>query len=165
MGFEDVARALVDLSNAIPVVFPVHPRTRARLDALDLPNGTITLIEPLGYIDFLALEVSARAVITDSGGVQEETSFLQVPCFTVRENTERPVTVRQGTNRLLGIDPNALKTIPELLGRPKPTGRIAGWDGSASERAAEVLIAALEPPAGGVGHAPTTTEAASRGVR
>ena len=147
-GFEAVARALVDLSNEIQVVFPVHPRTRAQLDRFELPEGRMALVAPLGYIDFLALEVSARGVITDSGGVQEETSFLQVPCFTVRENTERPVTVQQGTNRLLGVDPNALQLIPKLLDRPKSTMPIAGWDGLASPRAAEALLRTLESAAG-----------------
>jgi UDP-N-acetylglucosamine 2-epimerase (non-hydrolysing) len=140
-----IAGGLVELSRTIPLVFPVHPRTRARLAELELPSGRMKLIEPLGYIDFLALEASARGVITDSGGVQEETTFLQVPCFTLRANTERPITVRQGTNRLLGLDPDALGLIPTLLERPRPArGRPAGWEGSASVRAARVLLDGLD---------------------
>jgi UDP-N-acetylglucosamine 2-epimerase (non-hydrolysing) len=139
-----IARGLVELSRTIPLVFPVHPRTRARLVELELPAGQMKLIEPLGYIEFLALEASARGVITDSGGVQEETTFLQVPCFTLRANTERPITVRQGTNRLLGLDPDALRLIPTLLDRARrPTARPAGWEGSASVRAARVLLEGL----------------------
>ena len=149
--FVDFARGLVDLSNVIPIVFPVHPRTRAQLERLELPEGRMTLIEPVGYIDFLALETSACGVITDSGGVQEETSFLQVPCFTIRENTERPITLQQGTNRLLGLDPGALRLIPKLLDRPMSTGHIPGWDGFASARAAEVLLDALDPTPGDLG--------------
>jgi UDP-N-acetylglucosamine 2-epimerase (non-hydrolysing) len=139
-----IAGGLAELSRTIPLVFPVHPRTRARLAELDLPPGRMKLIEPLGYIDFLALEASARGVITDSGGVQEETTFLQVPCFTLRDNTERPITVRQGTNRLLGLDPDALRLIPTLLDRPRrPSVPPAGWEGSASVRAARVLLGGL----------------------
>jgi UDP-N-acetylglucosamine 2-epimerase (non-hydrolysing) len=145
--FIDVAQALADLSNAIQIVFPVHPRTRAQLAKLALSGGRMTIIEPVGYVDFVALESSALGVITDSGGVQEETSFLRVPCFTMRENTERPVTVQEGTNRLLGVDPEALRLIPALLDRPKSATPIPGWDGCAAARAARVLADVLETAA------------------
>ena len=97
-----VMDALEQLSERIPIVFPVHPRTRANL-ADNTSRGQVTLIDPLGYLEFLSLEADAGAVLTDSGGVQEETSYLGVPCFTLRESTERPVTIRAGTNTLLGV--------------------------------------------------------------
>jgi UDP-N-acetylglucosamine 2-epimerase (non-hydrolysing) len=148
-AFAGVARALLELSHSIPVVFPAHPRTRARLDSIELPAGRLHVVDPVGYVDFLALEASARGVITDSGGVQEETTFLDVPCFTVRENTERPVTVRSGSNRLLGLDPAALGMIPKLLERPRrPSRPLRGWEGSASVRAADVLLEAMLAIAG-----------------
>ncbi len=132
------------LSRHMPIVFPMHPRTRARSRDF-LPSGTaLHVIDPVGYIDFLALEWSAAAVLTDSGGIQEESTFMDVPCFTLRDNTERPVTLTQGTNRLLGLRVEAVAQIPELLAerlpqRPAP----AGWDGRAGERVASVLAAAL----------------------
>ena len=100
----------------MPVLFPVHPRTRERLGARvdDLPAG-LQLIDPVGYLDFLSLEADAGAVLTDSGGIQEETTYLGVPCFTLRDNTERPVTIEAGTNRLLGLDPARIDEIPGLL--------------------------------------------------
>jgi len=138
--------ALGQLAARHPVVLPVHPRVRARL--AELPDASaLHIVDPVGYVDFLALEAHALGVVTDSGGVQEETSYLGVPCFTVRDNTERPVTVERGTNTLLGLDPNALLRIPELLGARRPGVRpaIPGWDGHASERLADVLVADLAP--------------------
>ena len=130
-----LARVAVDM----PVIFPVHPRTRKMLGA-DAPPG-VRLIDPVGYLDFLSLEADAAAVLTDSGGIQEETTYLGIPCFTLRDNTERPVTVRAGTNTLLGLDPGRIAEIPGLLGglggeRPQPPEK---WDGKASERVADVL--------------------------
>ena len=107
----------------MPVVFPVHPRTRKMMEALAdwSPPAGLLLIEPLGYLDFLSLLTDARAVLTDSGGIQEETTYLGVPCFTLRANTERPVTVELGTNTLLGLDPAAIAEIPATLAaRPTP---------------------------------------------
>ena len=102
------------------------------------------LIDPVGYVDFLALESRAGAVITDSGGVQEETTFLGVPCFTLRDNTERPVTLTQGTNHLLGLHIEALRKIPRMLdSAPSPLRAPSGWDGRAGERVAEVIADAL----------------------
>lgn len=147
-NFVDFAIRLAELGEALPLVFPVHPRTRARLDSMGFALGGMRLVEPLGYLDFLALETSARGVITDSGGVQEETTYLGVPCFTIRENTERPITLQQGTNHLIGIDPHALRLIPEMLARPfRQTAPPPGWDGRASERAANVLLDQLTPGA------------------
>jgi UDP-N-acetylglucosamine 2-epimerase (non-hydrolysing) len=140
---ETVAQ-LSHLAQEMPVVFPVHPRTRKMMEALDgwsAPAGLI-LIEPFGYLDFLSLETDARAVLTDSGGIQEETTFLGVPCFTLRANTERPVTVELGTNTLLGLDPGAISEIPASLAerparrRPDPPPL---WDGHAAERIADIL--------------------------
>jgi UDP-N-acetylglucosamine 2-epimerase (non-hydrolysing) len=135
---------LRELAHEIPVVFPVHPRTRARLQHLghDAPPG-LTLTEPLGYLEFIGLEAEARFVLTDSGGVQEETSALGVRCFTLRDSTERPVTIELGTNTLLGARPERIAEIAGLLDTPLPEQPIPLWDGHAGERAAEELVGAL----------------------
>ena len=143
--FERTLEALGRLSERIPVVFPMHPRARARISD-DLPgrHRHLALVEPVGYVDFLALQVGAAGVVTDSGGVQEETTYLKVPCFTLRDNTERPITLTQGTNRLLGLDPETLDEVPELLDQTLiPLSPPAGWDGAAAERLAGVLAAHL----------------------
>ena len=130
------------VARELPVVFPMHPRTRKMVDGVGL-DPSLRLLEPLGYLEFLALEADAAAVLTDSGGVQEETTFLGVPCFTLRDNTERPVTLRAGTNTLLGLDPARIANIPAALSaaarltHPPPPG----WDGHAAERLAEVICA------------------------
>ena len=123
----------------LPVVFPIHPRTRKMLGD-DAPSA-VTLIDPVGYLDFLSLEADAAAVLTDSGGIQEETTYLGIPCFTLRDNTERPVTVRAGTNTLLGLRPERIAEIPALLDeapkeRPQAPEK---WDGKAAERVADAL--------------------------
>lgn len=138
-------QVLEELSHQATVVFPVHPRTRKRLEELGVAaNGTrLQLINPLGYLEFLALQRDARLVITDSGGVQEETTYLQVPCITVRRNTERPVTADVGTNLLVGDDLDQLRQAANraLAGQWK-SGKIPPlWDGRAGERLAEVLAA------------------------
>jgi UDP-N-acetylglucosamine 2-epimerase (non-hydrolysing) len=123
------------------VVFPIHPRTRARLpESFEAPG--LKLVEPLGYLDFLALTAEARLVMTDSGGIQEETTALGVPCLTMRENTERPVTVEVGTNQLVGTDPaKAVTAAREVLAGRARQGRMPEkWDGRAAERVAEVLV-------------------------
>ena len=131
------------LSRELPVVFPVHPRTRARLGKTSA-SSRLRLIEPVGYLDFLALQAGAAAVITDSGGVQEETTFLRVPCFTLRATTERSVTVSQGTNRVLGLDMERIEAVPDLLRETAvPLAPPAGWDGRAAERIVDVLLAVL----------------------
>jgi UDP-N-acetylglucosamine 2-epimerase (non-hydrolysing) len=142
--FGRVLESLALLSSVMPVVFPMHPRSRARVpDDFERPER-LHVVDPVGYVDFLALQAHARAVITDSGGVQEEATFLRVPCFTVRENTERPITIREGTNELLGLDPDALQQIPWLLKRPRiPLQPPPGWDGRAAGRVAEHLAIAL----------------------
>src|SRR3954454_15767932 len=105
--------ALEEVGASLPVLFPAHPRTRKMLGGRS-PAG-VEMIDPIGYLDFLSLEADAAAVLTDSGGIQEETSYLGVPCFTLRDNTERPVTIRAGTNTLLGLDPARIAEIPALL--------------------------------------------------
>jgi UDP-N-acetylglucosamine 2-epimerase (non-hydrolysing) len=141
---EPVMSALAQLASELPVVFPIHPRTRARLSEKAASAAGLHLIDPVGYLDFLALETFAAGVLTDSGGVQEETTYLGVPCFTLRENTERPVTITHGTNRLLGLRPEAISDIPRWLTERTGTLRApAGWDGKASSRVAELLVAGL----------------------
>ena len=132
---------LAALAREMPVVFPVHPRTRARMEVVEAEHPGLLLSEPLGYIDFLSLLADAGAVLTDSGGIQEETTFLGIPCFTLRANTERPITVTAGTNTLLGLDPTAISTIPTALSQrpampPEPPPL---WDGHASERIADIV--------------------------
>ncbi|MCA1823989.1 MAG: non-hydrolyzing UDP-N-acetylglucosamine 2-epimerase [Mycobacteriales bacterium] len=134
-----IMAALAEIAQRCPVVFPVHPRTRAQLTAAALG---VLLTEPLGYLDFIALEAAARVVLTDSGGVQEETTVLGVPCLTLRDNTERPITVTEGTNRVVGRDPQAvLRATWDVFERPPPARKPALWDGHAGQRIAEVLTA------------------------
>jgi UDP-N-acetylglucosamine 2-epimerase (non-hydrolysing) len=136
---------LAALAAELPVVFPVHPRTRARLEALGLgASAGVRLTEPLGYLEFLGLLAGAAAALTDSGGIQEETTFLGVPCFTLRSNTERPVTCELGTNTLLGLDPARIAEVPELMEAQaaEPPSVPPLWDGRASERIVDVLAGA-----------------------
>jgi UDP-N-acetylglucosamine 2-epimerase (non-hydrolysing) len=134
-------KALGELAEELPLVFPVHPRARARLEDQDVSG--MRLIEPAGYLDFLALQAGARVVLTDSGGVQEETTVLGVPCLTLRDTTERPVTVAEGTNTVVGRDPaRILDEARRVLRDPPPPRRPALWDGRAGERIADVLTAA-----------------------
>jgi UDP-N-acetylglucosamine 2-epimerase (non-hydrolysing) len=138
-GLELVLAELERLAATMDVIFPVHPRTRARLDESRFPRVRFT--PPVGYLEFLSLESDARAVLTDSGGVQEETTYLGVPCFTLRATTERPVTVRLGTNTVLGLEPARVGEIPALLAQ-RPKQRPAPpplWDGQASVRIADVV--------------------------
>jgi UDP-N-acetylglucosamine 2-epimerase (non-hydrolysing) len=135
--------ALATLARSLPVVFPVHPRTRARLEApaLAASAAALRLAEPLGYLDFLSLSAGARLVLTDSGGLQEETTALGVPCLTLRENTERPITVSEGTNQVVGTDPGRIgAAAAALLARPPAPRCPALWDGRAGERVAEALL-------------------------
>ncbi len=133
------------LAAEVPVVFPVHPRTRARIGqaGLDGVLHDVELTAPLPYLSFLGLQAGARMVLTDSGGVQEETSALGIRCFTLRDTTERPVTVELGTNTVLGARPERIAEIPTLLTVPKPGGPIPLWDGRAGVRAAEAILDAL----------------------
>ena len=136
---EAIAGALRDLAEEQPVIFPVHPRTRQRMEATGVNLGRVRLLEPIGYFAMLDLVQGAFAVVTDSGGLQEETTALGVPCFTVRENTERPVTITEGTNVLVP-DPHALASRVRAARDARPAGRIPeGWDGSAAVRIVEAL--------------------------
>ena len=149
---DGILGVLADLSRRMPVVFPVHPRTRARLDVdrwRRFPG--LHLTGPLSYGDFLSLEKNAAGVVTDSGGVQEETTYLGVPCLTVRDDTERPVTVTTGTNTVVGRDPDRLRDALESVlaqGRQRTDRRPDLWDGRTAERIARVLTGqtAGQPP-------------------
>lgn len=137
-----IVAALARVSQRLPVIFPVHPRTRQRMKTLNLAgSAAIHLTDPLGYLDFLALQRHATVVITDSGGIQEETTLLGVPCLTVRENTERPVTVTLGTNVLVGRDMARLEAeVASVLDGQFKRGQIPPlWDGKAGERIAAIL--------------------------
>jgi len=127
--------ALDHVAESLPVIFPVHPRTRKNLDG----STRVLMTEPLPYRQFLSLEAKAAAVVTDSGGIQEETTVLRIPCFTLRENTERPITIELGTNTLLGLEPERLRELPTLLAEPKHGQIPPLWDGQAGERAAEEI--------------------------
>jgi UDP-N-acetylglucosamine 2-epimerase (non-hydrolysing) len=139
-----IVEALAKLAEDVPVVFPLHPRTRARLepmgDAHRLAAAGVRCTPPLGYLDFLSLEAGAGAVVTDSGTVQEETSALGVPCFTLRSATERTVTLSHGTNALLGDDPRDITDVRPSGRAPTPCA-IPLWDGRAGERVADALVA------------------------
>ncbi|HEY5724350.1 MAG TPA: UDP-N-acetylglucosamine 2-epimerase (non-hydrolyzing) [Methylomirabilota bacterium] len=137
--------AVARIQAEIPVVFPVHPRTRARIARLDGRLGDLRglrLIEPQPYLDFVQLMASARCVLTDSGGIQEETTALRVPCLTLRENTERPITATRGTNRVVGVDPAAIfGAWREVATGRWPVGELPElWDGKAAERIVRVLL-------------------------
>jgi UDP-N-acetylglucosamine 2-epimerase (non-hydrolysing) len=137
----DAVAQLAALARELPVVFPVHPRTRAMMEAIESDHPGLLLCDPLGYLDFLSLLADSRAVLTDSGGIQEETTYLGIPCFTLRDNTERPITITAGTNTLLGLDPTAISKIPAALSqRPASTPEPPPlWDGKAAERIADIV--------------------------
>jgi UDP-N-acetylglucosamine 2-epimerase (non-hydrolysing) len=144
------AESLRALAARMPIVFPVHPRTRARLldeDPTLADARGLTMLEPIGYLEFLALVAGAAGVLTDSGGIQEETTFLGVPCLTLRQNTERPITASMGTNMLLGLAPERIRDAPELLAEVRTRAHQIPplWDGHAAERIVDVL-AELETP-------------------
>lgn len=133
-------RALLEVLNTVadrlPVVFPMHPRTKNVVEREGIPLGKIQLLPPLGYLDFLRLQEQARLMLTDSGGIQEETTILHVPCLTLRDNTERPATITQGSNKLVGTDPQAVKAAAHaaLDDDTIPTATPDLWDGKTSER-------------------------------
>jgi UDP-N-acetylglucosamine 2-epimerase (non-hydrolysing) len=136
-----ILQSLLEVSEQIAVVFPVHPRTRQRIADLGMLLGKFHLCEPLPYLEFLALQRRATAVLTDSGGIQEETTYLGVPCVTLRDNTERPVTVTLGTNTLVGRDRHKLTSeLTKFLNGEGKQGTVPPlWDGQAGERIAEIL--------------------------
>ncbi len=143
--FKGLLGALGEVAADCPLVLPAHPRVAPLLAALDVPPG-IRVIEPLGYLDFVALQASARLVMTDSGGVQEETTALGVPCLTLRDTTERPITITEGTNVLVGRDPARIVAEARRVLRDGVTARRpALWDGRAGERIADVLVDETRP--------------------
>jgi UDP-N-acetylglucosamine 2-epimerase (non-hydrolysing) len=135
-----IAGALRSIAEQRPVLFPVHPRTRARIEALGLDLGAVRLLDPIGYHEMLDLVSHAHVVVTDSGGLQEETTALGIPCLTVRENTERPVTITEGTNQL-APDPERLPELVRTAHRRAGARRPEGWDGHAGERVIDALLA------------------------
>jgi len=144
---EKLLDALEVVQEDMPIVFPAHPRTRAKLAAFGLGERLesmrgLRVLDPIGYLDFLKLMASARLVLTDSGGIQEETTILQVPCLTLRENTERPVTVELGGNRLVGVDPHRIVTAYRdvMHAGQRPFAIPPLWDGRAAQRIVEVLV-------------------------
>lgn len=145
--FGRILDALLTISEELPIVFPVHPRTRGKIDEFGFADriklSKIKLIEPLGYLDFMRLYSGARLVLTDSGGLQEETTVLGIPCLTLRHNTERPITVEMGTNLLVGTDPAKIKDAASsvLSGQPKGAERRTPplWDGKAANRICDEL--------------------------
>ena len=138
---KSILASLLTVNEQLHVVFPVHPRTRMRIAQFGIKVDKLHLLEPVPYIEFLALQRRAMAVITDSGGIQEETTYLQVPCLTVRSNTERPITVTMGTNTLVGHDSRklAMELTAILDGKAKRGSIPPLWDGQAGERIADVL--------------------------
>lgn len=137
---KNLLTAIAEIASDIPVVFPLHPRTRGRIEAFGLDGllKTISVLPPVGYLEMLGLMKEAKLVMTDSGGVQEETTALGVPCLTLRENTERPITITEGTNTLIGTDTDRLKAVvKEILQGGGKGGRIPEfWDGRAAQRIA-----------------------------
>jgi UDP-N-acetylglucosamine 2-epimerase (non-hydrolysing) len=145
-AFNRILEALDGIAQRLPIVFPVHPRTRKNIEAFGLTDRInqlhgLRLIEPLGYLDFLSLYSGARLVLTDSGGIQEETTVLGIPCLTLRENTERPVTVSSGTNKIVGTDTGTiLREANKALDSPAPAASaIPLWDGHTAERIVDIL--------------------------
>jgi UDP-N-acetylglucosamine 2-epimerase (non-hydrolysing) len=140
-NLKNILESLLEVNERLEVVFPVHPRTRQRIEKFAINIEKLHLLEPLPYIEFLSLQRRAAVVITDSGGIQEETTYLGVPCLTLRSNTERPVTVSMGTNVLVGQDRRLLDSeLSRILEGKAKKGSIPPlWDGRASERIAQAL--------------------------
>ncbi len=140
-SLEEFRQALTEIGKVLPLIFPVHPRTRARIEAGGANWEPVRMMEPLGYLDFLGLMANARLVLTDSGGIQEETTALGVPCVTMRDNTERPITLTMGTNRLAGTTRERIVSAAhDAFSGEVPTGSQPPlWDGSAAVRVADVV--------------------------
>ena len=146
--FSDLLDALISIGEKLPVIFPVHPRTRGNIEKFGfsekVENSNIQLINPLGYLDFMRLYSGAKLVLTDSGGLQEETTALGIPCLTLRENTERPITIELGTNHLVGTNPQKIKQTAFEILENKDTKKAAKipplWDGHAAGRICDALL-------------------------
>jgi len=140
-SLDEIAAALIEISQTVPLYFPVHPRTRTHLERTTIGrSANITLLEPLGYLDFLGLMSHSSVVLTDSGGIQEETTVLGIPCLTLRKNTERPVTIEQGTNTLAGTRRASILAAWKAMREHPKTGCIPPlWDGAAAERCLDAL--------------------------
>jgi UDP-N-acetylglucosamine 2-epimerase (non-hydrolysing) len=141
-NLKGILTSLLEVNRELVVVFPTHPRTRQRIVDFRLSTEQLRLLDPLPYIEFLSLQTGATVVITDSGGIQEETTYLGIPCLTMRENTERPITIALGTNTLIGLDCNKLKAeLSKILSGEGKKGIIPPlWDGLTGERIANVLL-------------------------
>jgi UDP-N-acetylglucosamine 2-epimerase (non-hydrolysing) len=146
--FSGLIEAMLEISNKIPIIFPAHPRSRGKIDefgfAEKVEASNIKLIDPLGYLDFMRLYSGAKLVLTDSGGLQEETTALGIPCLTLRKNTERPITIEMGTNILVGTNPEKIKqtAFEVLANNSKIEAKIPPlWDGKTAERICNALIA------------------------
>lgn len=141
-SLKNLLEEIIDNSQDLPLVFPVHPRTAKNLEHLAISNPRLHLIEPLGYLEFNYLVKHAKAVITDSGGITEETTVMGIPCMTLRDNTERPETITTGTNELIGTNPQAIKPALEKLfsGDWKKGGIPEKWDGETATRIVEIIM-------------------------
>jgi UDP-N-acetylglucosamine 2-epimerase (non-hydrolysing) len=141
-SLRELMRAILEGTAGLPIVFPVHPRTAKNLERLGITAPNLHLISPLGYLEFNYLVQHAKGIITDSGGVTEEASVMNVPCLTLRDSTERPETIQLGTNQLVGTNPKNLQPFLEkiLRGEWKQYQGIPLWDGNAAERIVEVLV-------------------------
>ena len=147
---QGIFEALVELASRLDIIFPAHPRTLKMFEAFDLmklveQQPRIRMVEPVGYLDFLCLMARSKLLLTDSGGIQEETTVLGVPCLTLRFNTERPITLTQGTNQLVGNDKEKiLEAAEKILSGQTAQGRIPDlWDGGAAERITDILLEKL----------------------
>jgi UDP-N-acetylglucosamine 2-epimerase (non-hydrolysing) len=144
---ERVMTTMVRISRQLPILFPVHPRTAESMKSLQIELNSVILCDPMPYPTFVGLMAKAKCVLTDSGGVQEETTVLNIPCLTLRENTERPVTLTTGTNRLVGTDPVRIEgSFREILSDRWPVGRRPPlWDGKASQRIVDIIENSFHP--------------------
>jgi UDP-N-acetylglucosamine 2-epimerase (non-hydrolysing) len=162
-AFEPIMQGIAAIARDLPLVFPIHPRTRRALERSALASrlaaeGRLTVIDPLGYLEFLGLLAESAVALTDSGGIQEETTILQVPCLTLRENTERPVTVTEGTNQIVGTDPERILAAWSRLDAPARVRRVPQlWDGAAAHRIIEILRTSIPVEEGEGRSAPPAT--------
>jgi len=141
-SFKRIMGAILEIGKKIPVIFPAHPRTKKQMDQFEFSSNGLLVSDPLGYLDFIALEMNAGLVLTDSGGVQEETTFFKVPCLTIRENTERPVTITEGSNILVGTDTEKILSEAQKIlgGHFKKSSVPEYWDEHVSSRIIEKLF-------------------------